>query len=433
MVAPITRLAVPQQLPESRQIRHFGGGSYSTGWFGCPIGLKQKIQIPTSPKRGSYNGNEPFEAVLPAVHESKATHQQMNQQSHPDLPADGIGAVPEEIAKLQGLLDFLEEHLNIPAAPVEFGNGPCTPLQVVGHENHLDICPVDFHQGGNASQRDRVSLPGLVHNHFDDFVAQYTPVAGRLEGADHTAVHVVLGPANPPDAPFGKFIEVIELCVGFIKHGDFTALELVAKRLGLRAVMMLGGIDNRALRKKALQVEPQVAFGGSLPAAVLGPVHAVGYQLDRCRVHRVNGFVEAAKVSAAHLALGKPRNRFHQVLHHAPVKLLGHVGIANPVGVTEVVARWRNRPSYRRERGRIHLQGIAHIVEPNRMRHVCVKQRDGMAPRRKAAAPGVDTMLPGKARNQVARNQIAHLLQCSIPMSGWLLGLFFHTPPSGGF
>ena len=427
MVAPFKRLAVPQQSTESRQIRQFGGGSYASGWFGCPIGQQQEIQIPTSPERCSYNGKEAFETVLPAVHERKAAHQQVNQQAHPYLPAHRIGAATKEVAELQGLLDFLEEHLNVPAAPVKLGNGPCAPLKVIGHEDHLDVRPVDFHHGGNSPQRDRVGLLGLFHNHFDEFIAQDALVAGCRKGANHAAVHVVLGSADPPYTPSGKFIEVVELRVGLVKNSDFTALELVAEALCLRAVMLLCRVDNHTLRKKALQVEPQVALGGRLPAAVFRPVHAVGNQLDRGRVHRVNGFVEAPEVSAAHLALGKPRNRIHQVLHHTPVKFLGHVRIANPVGVTEVVARWRHRPPYRRERGRIHLQGVTHIIEPKRMSQMRIKQRDRMAPRRKATAPGVDTMLVRKARNQVPRNQIAHLLQCSIPMSGWLLILFLHV------
>ena len=44
----------------------------------------------------------------PAANEVKKAHQDVEQQSRPDLPADRVCAVAKEIAQLQALLDLFE-------------------------------------------------------------------------------------------------------------------------------------------------------------------------------------------------------------------------------------------------------------------------------------------------------------------------------------
>jgi len=429
MVVFLKQLAVPQRLSEPRQVRQFRRSSYAPRRFGCPIGFKQDRQIPATPKRSPYNREQAFEAVFPSVHEGKASHEQMDQQPHPDLPPNGIGAVAEKVGELKRLLDLFEEHLDIPAAAVELSDRPRAPLQVVGHEDHLDILSVDFDEGNDAAQLARIGLLRVFERHLDHLVAQNPLVPSGFEGAHHIVLHVVLRPANPPDATLRQIEEVLELGVGLVKHGDFTGAEPSTQISSLGAVMMLCRVHDGALRKEALQVKAQVTLSGGFTAAVLSPVHAVGNQLDRGRVHRVNRLTEAAQVSPAHFALREAGNGIHQVLHHTPVKILGHVCISNLVGMAQVVARRRNSSANRRKCRCIHLKGIAYIVEPERVGKMGIQQRYRMTPRLVGSALDINTMLLRKVRDHVAWNQIAHLLQSCIPMSGWLVlvSLCFHT------
>ena len=427
MVAHSRQLAVPQHLAEPRQIRQFRRSAYASRRFGCPIGFKQDRQIPATPKRCPYNREQALEAVFPSVHERKAAHEQMDQQPHPDLPSNRVGTVTKEIGELKRLLYLLKEHLDVPSAAVEFGDRPRAPLQVVGHEDHLDILSVDLDEGHDAAQFARIGIFRFFKCHFDHLVAQDTLVLGGIESPHDLVLHVVLRPANPPDAALGQFEEMLELGVGLVEYGDFTGFKPGAKISCLGAVMMFRRVDDSALRKEALQVKAQMALGSGFTATVLGPVHTVGNQLDRARVQRMDRLAEATQVSTAHLALREAGNGVHQVLHHAPVKFFGHVGISNLVSMTEVVTRGRDGSANRRERCRVHLKCIAYIIESERMGGVSVQQRYRMAPRGVRATLRIDSMLLRKVRYHVARNHIAHLLQCCIPMSGWLVFLFFHT------
>lgn len=64
------------------------------------------------------------EAMPPATEMSKKTHQQVGEQCHPYLPQHCILVVADKVIELDRLLQFLEEHLNLPAGTIQFGDGP---------------------------------------------------------------------------------------------------------------------------------------------------------------------------------------------------------------------------------------------------------------------------------------------------------------------
>ena len=117
------------------------------------------------------------------------------------------------------------------------------------------------------------------------------------------------------------------------------------------------------------------------------------------------------------------------MLHHIPVECFDHIRIADLVRMTQVVARWQNRPAKGRKCRDVHLEAVVYVVESNRMGKMGVCQRNHMAPRSEGSTLSFNAMLLGKVRDHVSRNQIAQLLQGCIPMSGWFvfLSLFFHT------
>ena len=251
----------------------------------------------------------------------------------------------------------------------------------------------------------------------------------RFEGAYHRVLHVVFRSPRPIDAALRQLEKMLELDISLVEHNDFSGVKVGAQAQGLAAVMVFCGIDNGASWKETLQIQTQVALGRSLTSAVLCPVHTVGNKLYRGRVERMDHLTEATEIAPANLALRKAGHRVHQMLHHAPIQLFGHVSIAHLIRMTQVVARRWNRTTNGGERRRIHLERIAHIVKSKRMGEMGIQQRNHMAPRCVCPAAGIDPMLLRKVRNHVSRNQIAQLLQGCIPMSGWFvfLSLFFHT------
>ena len=89
------------------------------------------------PQNGTHKRKEPAEWMPPFAVPCHEAQQQVRQQCSPDLPAHGVPVMAEEIRQLEGLLDFLEEHLHTPAALVELADGEGGPFQVVGDESWI--------------------------------------------------------------------------------------------------------------------------------------------------------------------------------------------------------------------------------------------------------------------------------------------------------
>ena len=97
----------------------------------CPTESKQIPEVKFSPERRSQQGEESSERVIPAAHHAQKAHQDVEQQCGPNLPADRVGAVAQEIAQLQALLDLFKEHLDLPAAAIQISNATRAPLEIV--------------------------------------------------------------------------------------------------------------------------------------------------------------------------------------------------------------------------------------------------------------------------------------------------------------
>lgn len=386
------------------------------------------MQAPPAPEDGPDDREQARETVRPAVDKRQIAQKQMHQQSHPHLPAHGVGAVAEEVRKLKCLLDLFEEHLDVPAATVQLGHSPGAPFQVIGHKDHLDVFAVDLDQRRDAPQALRIGTTGSRNGQFDDFIPQDPRVGGRVQRLDHAILQVVLGPADPPETSLRKFEEMLEVQIGLVKHHDFAFFQPRAKFSRLSAVVEPGRVDDCALGQKGLQVQPQMAFRRRLPAPVLRPVHAVGYQLDRGRIQGVDDLAETAQIAMPNPAFCKSRRLIHQVLHDLPVQGLCHSAVPHPVRMAQVVAARCRRPANRAQCPDIHAQRIANVVEPDGVRHLREEQRDHVTPRCERPAPGIHAVFFGQTCDQMPRNQFAQLLEDSIRMACWnVVVVFFHT------
>jgi len=420
-------MAVPQRSSESGQIGQFRRSADAAGWFGCPIVVEQLAQMPAAPKARTQHREQPGKTVRPGMQIRQITQQQMHQQSDPDLPAHGVGVVAKEVRQLQGLLDLLEEHLDVPAAAIQLGHRPGAPRQAVRQERQLDILAVHFDPRHDPPQRLRVRQVRLVHGQFDDLVGQNARVVRRVQPLDPPILKVILRPGHPPDPAPCQVEEMPEIDVRLVKYGDFAAIQRGADLPRPTVVVILGRIDDGASRQKRLQIQPQVALGRRLAPTVFRPVHAVGHQLNRGRVHRVNHFAKAAQESATDFAACKARRLRHQMVHHPPVQRLRHRAVSLPIRVAEGVAARRRRPPNRRQHPGVHPQRIAHVVQADRVRQLRMHQRHRVAPRQKGATLLVHPVLLRYFRHQAGRNQIAQLLQHGVTMPRWnVSALGFH-------
>lgn len=239
---------------------------------------------------------------------------------------------------------------------------------------------------------------------------------GGVHGLDHAILYVVLRATNLKHTLTIHGCQVVEIHIGLVKHHDFTSLKPRTQVASLGVFVELGGIHDDRLWEKALKIQVHMALGRRLSAPVSRPVHAIGRQLDRGRVHGVDRLVEPSQIAPAHLASGRRRVLLLQVFHHLSVQGLSHQRTPFPVGMTQRVLCWSRRPANRREHRLIHPQTVAHIVQTHRMSHLRVDQTDHMTPRRKLAAPVIDSV---QLRQpfcqlrfcQMRRNQVAYLPQ----------------------
>src|SRR5439155_17944754 len=177
-------------------------------------------------------------------------------------------------------------------------------------------------------------------------------------------------------------------------------------------------------RQKTLQVEPQMTLGRRLASPMLGPVHTVGHQLQRGRIHQVDHPLEAEGKPATP-ATSKTRTEILQVLQSLPKQLLCHDRVTLPIGIGKRVALGRSSPTNRREGSRVQRQSIANVVESQTMGQLREEQREHVTPGGVGARLLLDARLSGQLRDQVIGNVVANLTQNRQLTSRWLSALVF--------
>lgn len=89
------------------------------------------------------------------------------------MPADGIGAVTEEVAELECLPYLLEEHLDVPVDEVEVAHAAGAPSGVGGDEDHQTQFVIDLDPGFNPVQRPTFEAFELVAGELNDLVLDH--------------------------------------------------------------------------------------------------------------------------------------------------------------------------------------------------------------------------------------------------------------------
>ena len=417
---------------ETGQISLFWVAQESSAAVGCPIAFQQAAEFDFLPEGGADQGEEPGEAVRPPAQKDAKAQQHIGEQGGPDLPADGVGTVAEEVRQVEGLFEFLEEALDAPAAAVEIGDGLGTPLQIIGQENHFAEFAVHLDPGRDAAQFDRISFLGLA-GEGDEVVTQNVAALSLLKFAGDPGLEVILGAGDPEDFAHGKVGEMGEVQISPVEEDDFTRLNIGAQLAGAAVVMFGGGVQDDAAWQEGLEVEAEMAFGGGFAPTMFGPVQRAGHQLNGGRVHDLDEPLETEGKTRTVVAAEGRLDRL-QMFHHRPEKFFSHDRITGAVGVRERVLGRRCGPPQGRQRSGVQAQSVAHVVEAETVRDLGVEQADDVTPRTKRPGVFVHAGLPGQLRHQVRWNEVAKLAQQRKLAGRWLtLRFVFHPCLVAGF
>lgn len=236
------------------------------------------MEIEFIPDDASDDGKEPDEAVPPIIDIGQVSQQDIEQEGRPKLPLNRSLTVPQEIAHLQGLFDLLEENFDPPSRLVKFADTGGGPFHVVGDESHLDFLAVDFDEHDDTAEAPWILFFASEGLECDLIISEDFSRRPSQSPLAHMKGHVASGPGHPEDTPPRQFMEMAKVDVGLVKEGYFALLKARAEFPGPTVVVMTGLLDDNKGGKKALQIEPNMTFGGRFAAPVFCPGHAIGHQ-----------------------------------------------------------------------------------------------------------------------------------------------------------
>src|SRR6266498_2275191 len=254
----------------------------------CPIGFQKAAEIQLHPQRRAQQGKESSEAMAPFAYPSAEAQEHIGQERRPYLPAYCIGVVSQEVGQLQRLFDLLEEYLDLPATPIQIDDGLCAPFQVIRQKRHFPQLPVHFHHGDDPPQPRRIEPTRSRGFHLHHVVAQNIADASPLIPPDHPKLHPLLSARHPGYPALEQLEEVEQIQIGFVENHDLPGQQARAQLPSLLGVAVTRRVHDSKSWQKTLQVQPQMTFGRRLAPSMLGPVHAVGHQLNGGRIHEVD-------------------------------------------------------------------------------------------------------------------------------------------------
>jgi hypothetical protein len=125
----------------------------------------------------------------------------------------------------------------------------------------------------------------------------------------------------------------------------------------------------------------------------------------------MNRALELAGKPFSGFAADKAWGQLPQVFKDRPEESLGHLCRTHPVGVGEVVAGRRLRSPDAGKGPRMQPQSIAHVIKPDAMSKLAVKQSHNVTPGSKGSGHLLHAGLMSYFGNQKLRNEVANLPQ----------------------
>ena len=130
------------------------------------------------------------------------TLQHIQKQRRPQLPANGLLGVPEEVTDLQSLFDLLEKYFNRLATFIKIADTRSGTLHIVGNENHLNRFAIDFDHRDDAAHAFLIMPFGLFG--FEGHLVVTQNVAGHLSFFTDMILHVVFRPCDPENTKLSQ-------------------------------------------------------------------------------------------------------------------------------------------------------------------------------------------------------------------------------------
>ena len=159
-------------------------------------------QVSVGEEVPSQEGDQVGEMPPPPGSEFEELEQDDGDQGGPDLGEQGVGGGSHEGTDLQGVLELLEEDLDLPAFFVQAGHGGSSQAEVIGQEDQASPCfgiPV-----GDPPQGPGVGLsPGGSGQ--DDGLVRLNP-PGRLATFGDAVAGVALEPGDEEDVSVGSIV-----------------------------------------------------------------------------------------------------------------------------------------------------------------------------------------------------------------------------------
>jgi len=146
--------------------------------------------------------------------------QQHGNQCCPNLCFESIGAGTDEGLDLQMLFEHLEEEFDLPAIPIDTGDGGGPKAKVIGEK--LDLPLVLLIPDDYPPQQPGILQTGLVFGETDDLVGKDIGSLGQRAVLHHFINGIALEPGDEEDAGFIPLGEEIEVVVAPI-DGDNAA------------------------------------------------------------------------------------------------------------------------------------------------------------------------------------------------------------------
>ena len=289
---------------------------------------------------------------------------------------------------------------------------------------------VEFDLGGDPAQPIGVLAAGVGVQSTTSSSARMRAVGPAHPPFDDPELQVLLGAGHPGDASDEQPKRWAKSTYARSKRTISPGADAGAHLPGTGVVVVASGVDDGEAGQQALQIEPEMALGGRLAAAVLGPVHARGDQLDGRGIDNVDGALESVGQALAAGPGAEAWLNALKVIEHAPEQLLGHGCVADLVGVGKPVPARRSRCADPRQPPAVVAQAVADVIESDGVGQLAVEHGDHMAPGAEGPGLGVHAMFPRQFPDQMARDEVAKLGQNAEFAPGWScppMVCFFHT------
>ena len=163
-----------------------------------------------------------------------------------------------------------------------------------------------------------------------------------------------------------------------------------------------------------------MAFCSGFPAAVLGPVHAIGNKPDGCRINHVDDALKPARKADILTPHPEGRSPLVQIAQRLPKQFFGHISVSLAVCMGQAIAARRLRLTHSREAARMISERITYVIKTERMRKLCKQHTVHVTPRRKFTAFLINPVLACQFRHKVSRNVFDNLLLDGKLMAGRL-------------